>query len=284
LKVLLVGSTGFIGKQIYAEMLKNNWKVMELNRSFSGGRGFFDQDSIKHLLAKEEFDCVVSTAWTTSHSTYRESKVNFEYQFATENLAREAKGSNVGIFVALGSSAEYGSYNLQANCLDSELRANDSYSRSKIDTFNTLSHLFRDSNTRFIWPRIFQPFGSGQDPKRFIPYLISSFINNRTPDIANPSHIYDWVNVSDVAKAIIFSITKPVNGAVDVGTSIGTSNKDLARLVSQAVASTGTLPNFSSEEGVQGLVMSTKSVLLSSGWKPDVDLISGVRELVAQNI
>jgi nucleoside-diphosphate-sugar epimerase len=284
LKVLLVGSTGFIGKQIYAEMLKNSWKVMELNHSFSGGLGFFDRDLIKNLLAQEKFDCVVSTAWTTSHSTYRESKVNFEYQSATENLAREAKSSNVGIFVALGSSAEYGSDNLQANSLDSELRASDSYSRSKIDTFNTLSHLFRDSNTRFIWPRIFQPFGSGQDSKRFIPYLISSFNKNKTPDIANPNHIYDWVNVSDVAKAIIFSITNSVNGAVDVGTSIGTSNKDLARLVFQAVASTATLPNFSSADGVQGLVMSTKSLLLSSGWKPDVDLISGVRELVAQSI
>ncbi len=284
MKVLLVGSSGFIGRQIHAEMLKNNWKVTELNTNFSSGLGFFDKDSMKLLFAQEEFDCVVSAAWTTSHDTYRESKVNFEYQSATENLARVVKDSKIGIFVALGSSAEYGSFNLRANCLDSELKATDSYSRSKIDTFYSLSHIFSDSTTRFIWPRIFQPFGHGQDPKRFIPYLITKFKENETPEIMNPEHVYDWVNVSDVAKAIIFSINNPLSGAVDVGTGIGTSNRDLARLVFQEIASMAELPSFSSAKDVQGLVMSAKSVLPSSGWKPQYDLISGVRELIAQSI
>jgi nucleoside-diphosphate-sugar epimerase len=171
-----------------------------------------------------------------------------------------------------------------ASCIDSELKAVDAYSRSKIDTFTTLSEIFNDSQTRFIWPRIFQTFGRGQDPKRFIPYLISSFKNNISPEIINPSHVYDWIHVSDVAKAIIFSIKNQVEGAVDVGTSIGTSNKELANSIFNEVASATNSPIFSSINKAQGLVMSNKSVLLDYGWKPEVDLNCGIRELIVSKL
>ena len=280
LKVLLVGSSGFIGKQIHFEMLQQQWEVFELNRSFSGGEGFFNTDAVRALLYSEKFECIISTAWTTSHATYKESATNLDFESATENLAVEAKACEIPIFVSLGSSAEYGLSNLEADSIDSMLRPTDLYSHSKLNTYLSLTNIFKDSSTRFIWPRIFQPYGYGQDSKRFIPYLISCFASQSPPKINNPHHIYDWINVKDVAKAIVFLIRSELGGAVDVGTGIGTSNIDLANLILRNMGSGNILSVPPSNNEVQGLVMSRRSLLLDRGWKPSISLNSGIRDLI----
>ncbi len=279
-KVLLVGSSGFIGKQIHFEVLQQQWQVFELNRSFSGGQGIFGKDAVRTLLSSKKFDCVISTAWTTSYATYRESASNLDFESATVNLAVEARACDIPIFVSLGSSAEYGVSNLEADSIDSTLRSTDLYSRSKINTFISLTDIFKDSSTRFIWPRIFQPYGYGQDSKRFIPYLISCFASKSLPKINNPHHIYDWINVKDVAEAIVFLVRSELGGAVDVGTGIGTSNIDLANLILRNMGSENSLGVPPSNNQVQGLVMSNKSILLDRGWKPSISLNSGIRDLI----
>lgn len=284
MKVLLIGSTGFIGKQIHIEILRQKWQVVELNRNFSGGSGFFDEDQIRALLNNEKFDCIITTAWVTSHETYRKSERNLNFATATESLAFEARRCEIPIFVALGSSAEYGENNLEASCINSVLKPIDQYSLSKINTFNALTNIFKDSNTRFIWPRIFQPYGRGQDPKRFIPYLVSSFAKQTSPSIKNPYDKYDWINVTDVAKAITFSINNLISGAVDVGTGVGTSNIDLANSVLRIMGSNESLRPPISNFEIKGLVMSSQSLIFDYGWRPTIELDSGIRDLIASKL
>jgi dTDP-6-deoxy-L-talose 4-dehydrogenase (NAD+) len=284
LKVLLIGSTGFIGKQIHIEMLRQKWQVVELNRGFSGGSGFLDSDQIRALLNNEKFDCIISTAWITSHDTYRKSEENWNFATATESLAFEARRCETPIFVALGSSAEYGANNLEASSINSVLIPVDQYSSSKINTFNALTNIFKNSNTRFIWPRIFQPYGRGQDPNRFMPYLISSFAKQTSPNIKNPYDKYDWINVTDIAKAIIFSINNLISGAVDVGTGIGTANIDLANSILRNMGSNETFrPSISNVE-IRGLVMSNQSRLFDYGCSPTIELDFGIRDLIASKL
>ena len=282
MKVLLIGGRGFIGREILLQLKQLGWEVTEFNRTETNPLGYMNKLAVTELFANHSFDCVISTAWNTAHSTYRDSSENFQHQAATEYLASEAKHYSVPIFVALGSAAEYGDNNLAANSRSSILKPVDNYSSAKISTFLSLTKIFESTDTLLIWHRIFQPFGHGQDPNRFFPTLISQVSSGSKMEIKNPEHIYDWINVTDVAKAVLYSIKNKIGGAIDVGTGIGTSNKQLASVVSNILGIQNLASKAFVDSQVQGLVMDSNTHLLNHGWVPDFTLESGIKDLVSK--
>ena len=284
MKVLLIGSRGFIGQEILLQLNQLGWEVTEFNRTEKNPLGYMNKLAVTELFANYSFECVISTAWTTSHSTYRDSNENFQHQAATENLALEAKHYSIPIFVALGSAAEYGDNNLAATSLSSTLKPVDNYSSAKISTFLSLTRIFESTSTLLIWHRIFQPYGHGQDPNRFLPTLISNITSGSKMEIKNPEHIYDWINVVDVAKAVLYSIKNKIGGAIDVGTGIGTSNIQLARLVSNVFEMKNLAQKNSLESQVLGLVMDADTPLVNHGWVPELALEFGIKDLVSKKL
>ena len=282
MKVLLIGGRGFIGREILLQLKQLGWEVTEFNRTEKNPLGYMNKLAVTEIFATHSFDCVISTAWNTAHSTYRDSSENFQHQAATEYLASEAKHYSVPIFVALGSAAEYGDNNLAANSRSSILKPVDNYSSAKISTFLSLTKIFESTDTLLIWHRIFQPFGHGQDPNRFFPTLISQVSSGSKMEIKNPEHIYDWINVTDVAKAVLYSIKNKIGGAIDVGTGIGTSNKQLASVVSNILGIQNLASKAFVDSQVQGLVMDSNTHLLNHGWVPDFTLESGIKDLVSK--
>ena len=90
--------------------------------------------------------------------------------------------------------------------------------------------------------------------------------------------------MTDVAKAIIFSINNLISGAVDVGTGIGTTNIDLANSILRNMGSNESLrPSISNVE-IRGLVMSNQSRLFDYGWSPTIELDFGIRDLIASKL
>ena len=282
MKVLLIGGRGFIGREILLQLKQLRWEVTEFNRTETNPLGYMNKLAVTELFANHSFDCVISTAWNTSHATYRDSSENFQHQAATENLASEAKRYSVPIFVALGSAAEYGDNNLAATSLSSILKPVDNYSSAKISTFLSLTRIFESTGTLLIWHRIFQPYGHGQDQNRFLPTLISNVSSGFKMEIKNPEHIYDWINVIDVAKAILYSIKYKIGGAIDVGTGIGTSNKQLTCVVSSIFGLKNLASEASVDSQIQGLVMHSNTHLLNHGWVPEFTLESGIKDLVSK--
>ena len=282
MKVLLIGGRGFIGREILLQVKQLGWEITEFNRTEANPLGYMNKLAVTELFANHSFDCVISTAWNTTHSTYRDSSENFQHQAATENLASEVKRFSVPIFVGLGSAAEYGDNNLAANSLSSILKPVDNYSNAKISTFLSLTRIFESTGTLLIWHRIFQPYGHGQDPNRFLPTLLSKVSSGSKVEIKNPGHIYDWINVSDVAKAVIYTIKNKISGAIDVGTGIGTSNEQLASVVSSVLGVKFLESQAPTDLQIKGLVMDSNTHLLNYGWVPEFALESGIKDLVSK--
>lgn len=282
MKVLLIGGRGFIGRELLFQIRQLGWEVTEFNRTETNPLGYMNKLAVTELFANHRFDCVISTAWNTSQATYRDSNENFQHQSATENLASEARNYSVPIFVALGSAAEYGDNNLAATSLSSILKPVDNYSSAKISTFLSLTRIFESTGTLLIWHRIFQPYGHGQDPNRFLPTLISKVSSGSKMEIRNPEHIYDWINVIDVAKAVLYSVMNKIGGAIDVGTGIGTSNRQLANVVSNVCGFKNIASKVYVDTHVQGLVMDSNTHLLNHGWVPEFALESGIKHLVSK--
>lgn len=280
MKYLLVGSNGFIGSQVANLLDSQHIQVVRVDSNFAAGRGFFDYEAIDELFNNHNFDCVISTAWNTDSTTYRNSLNNIKYAEATLNLSKQSVRYEIPKFVALGSAAEYGFTNFNCQADTSDLVETDQYSSSKISTYESINSLLELSDTSFVWFRVFQPYGRNQDPNRFLPYLISSIERGMEPVIKHPRFIFDWINTTDIAHAIMYAIENDFEGAVDVGTGVGTSNLELCKLLTKTYGIEFNSISDSLDSKVQGLVMSQDAKLLKTGWRPQIDLPAGLTNLI----
>jgi UDP-glucose 4-epimerase len=280
MKFLLIGSNGFIGSQVANLLESNHNDVVRIDSNFAAGRGFFDYNAMDELFRTHRFDCVITTAWKTDSKTYRNSLKNINYAEATLNLFKQSVQYEIPKFVALGSAAEYGATNFNCQADTSELVETDQYSSSKISTFQSINSLLEFFDTSFVWLRVFQPYGKNQDASRFLPYLISNIESGMQPVIKHPRFVSDWTHTTDIALAIIYAIENDFEGAVDVGTGVGTSNLDLYRLLTKTYGIEFCSIGDFLDSKVQGLVMSKDAKLLKTGWRPQIDLPTGLANLI----
>jgi nucleoside-diphosphate-sugar epimerase len=203
---------------------------------------------------------------------YRNSAENEKYRDATINLAIESKMNSVPLFVGIGSAAEYGNQNLNCDSSSSSLIKSDAYSSAKIETFQELTRVF--GKNEFIWARIFQPYGFGQDRNRFLPYLIDAQLTGKEAAIRNPNYTCDWISSDDIASGLIHLISNHLFGPYDIGTGIATANWELAELVGLP------LPGELDLSPSNGLVVSSESPILHSGWKPEKKLRAEITSML----
>lgn len=280
LEILLIGSRGFLGFEILSQLKILGHEVRELNSSDFQGHGLLDSANLTLMLTNHKFDIVMTTAWVTNRNSYRDSKFNSVYSEATINLAKLCRELEVPVFVALGSAAEYGRNNKFCDAAKSKLHPEDEYSLEKIRAYKEISTELSGSMTRFIWPRIFQPYGFNQDPSRLFPSLISMAKLGLPQIIEFPDKGSDWISSYDVAKAIIFAIENQIWGAVDVGTGTLISNLDLAKLVYATVGSNLEFTQNIEVGEIEGLSVSKDSNLFKAGWSPIFDVNAGLEKLV----
>ena len=280
MKVLLVGATGFLGAPLSERLILDGHYVWKLNSQSFQGKGFFDFQGVSTLMSRENFDCVISTAWETERDTYRHSENNLRFSEATVHLAYQSSLCGVKSFVALGSAAEYGANNQSCDSELSDLNPQDNYSFAKVETFNRIKSLFDLSSTNFLWARIFQPYGINQDPVRLLPALIRAHSSGAPLTLNQPFVGCDWISKTDIVDALIFGIYKGVNGVVDIGTGRLTSNQELAFIVEKCIK-----PDLSTEfpeisASISGLSVAQNSRLFREGWSPKIALEDGILDLV----
>ena len=271
MKILIVGSNGFLGRAFMTRMKHLGHEIHQLNRS-NVSAGLFDYSKVKITLKESLFDCVISFAWITNLVDYRNSTENEKYRDATINLAIESKINSVPHFIGIGSAAEYGNQNLNCDSSSSPLIKSDAYSSAKIETFQELTRVFGENE--FIWARIFQPYGFGQDRNRFLPYLIDAQLAGKEAVIRNPNYTCDWISSDDIASGLIHLISNRLFGPYDIGTGIATANWELAELVGLP------LPVELDLSPSNGLVVSRESPIFHSGWKPEKRLRAEITSML----
>jgi nucleoside-diphosphate-sugar epimerase len=271
MKILIVGSRGFLGRAFMTRMKFLGHDIQELNRT-EVSSGFFDLPRVKATLESNFFDCVISFAWITSSADYRTSDENKSFRDATINLAIQSKINLVPHFVGIGSAAEYGNQNLNCDSSTSPLIKSDAYSSAKIETFHELTRIFGKKN--FTWARVFQPYGAGQDRNRFLPYLINAQLSNLEATVKDPNYTCDWISSEDVASGLFQLISDHLFGAYDIGTGIATTNWELAELVGFKRAVNLDLSLS------KGLVVSPNSPIFHSGWKPEKKLKNEIKSML----
>ena len=287
-KVVVLGGNGFLGMPISQLLTEHGYEVFVFSRKApiqDFGRcllvDLFDTKTLRQSIEFCKPDIVVSTAWDTEHGKFWSSELNAKYQSFTVKFAELSFELGVEKFLAFGTMSEYGIDPGLCNSAKSELFATDNYSTAKIETGLLLKALGDSFDRKTNWLRIFQAFGPNENPKRFIPGLISSVESGKTFSIRTPNYVMDWIHSHDIASAVLYALEKDLTHFLDVGTGIGTSVKSISELICETLNLNSGLLDYTDviPNHRKTAVVAHNSPLLLSGWSPAVSLKERIASL-----
>ena len=239
-KILITGSTGFLGTEICSQLKKRNIKAICL---FRNQKKKYKNQNIKWInsdlkISKINYDkiksfepeCIFHLAW---------DKIPiFNKKTCTQNLNQSirflekiTKIKSIKKVIISGSCNEY-HIKKGIKKENSKLDLKNHFSNSKNSLYFFSKKLCKKRGIKLAWFRIFYLYGINQRKEALIPYIINSVKNKKKININNPDLKLDYINVTDVAnffyKTLEISFS---SGAYNLGTSKSISIKSILRKI-----------------------------------------------------
>lgn len=210
-KALVTGANGFVGSALVGELLKNQVEVIALDREECNGNIPSNVTFIPHdlshsnllveLIKDRDIDVFYHFAWAGSAGIAR-ADVSLQLQNAlwTVDCLRVAKEIGCKKFVCAGSIMEHETISAtykQGN----KPGLGYIYGSGKLVAHTMCMSVAADIGIDLIWAKITNAFGVGELSPRFVNTTIRKVINGDPLQFTSGTQNYDFVYITDVAKA-----------------------------------------------------------------------------------
>jgi len=251
MKVLLTGATGFIGSHVARRLVRDGHEVQPLPRPWRVPAG--------------HFDACIHLAWYVEPGKYLDSPLNHEC--VAESLALAQALIEHGCPRLIGAGT----------CFEVEAPVT-LYAQSKLRLFAELQKL----PLSLAWMRFFYLYGPGEHPRRLVPHVITSLLRGETVKLTPGGQVRDFLHVADVAAAVAAVTRSSLTGAVDIGSGVPVTAREVAETIGQIVGrpellAFGAQPYAANDPMC---VVADSARLRSTGWKPNFTLEAGLRQTV----
>lgn len=291
-KILITGAGGFLGAcatyyfegrgfSVFAGVRKaeGHWRLSE-----SGAKialiDIASKSSVENALDAAKPDAIINFAAYGAYPTREQdetlmAKTNAE---GASNLVDAAIRHNVGKFIQIGSSSEYGQK-------EKPMSENDTpspetpYGKTKLEGSKIVLENAGGIDACVIRP--FSPYGEWDDGKRLVPTLIRAALAGVSARLSSPRPKRDFLYVGDFNGGITAALD--ANGAAGEAFNIGGGNQldiaQMAQIVNNAIPSGkppeyGTMENPRSEPAMwQADISKAKKML---GWEPKISHEIGI--------
>jgi len=135
----------------------------------------------------------------------------------------------------------------------------------------------------FAWCRIFYQYGPMEARERLVPHVIDRLLGGGVAETTEGGQVRDFLHVADVGAAIAAVALSPLEGAVNVGSGIPVTVRDLVTAIARACDAEdrvrfGALP-YRPNDPMH--VCADVTRLRSTGFTPRFDLEGGIQDAVA---
>ena len=214
MRVLLTGSTGFLGSNI--KLLLENFGhevICPRSPTFLPKWDMLEPSGVQEIFTDEAPDVIVHSAWGVSETNYRESNTNVQWQTATTQLYKLASAAGVRQFIALGSFSE-----TEQDIFSGGNRDESIYAEAKRQTRSEIFALESQLRLPASWLRIQYPYGCWDKPNRLISLIIQKAILGEEFELKSPNLELDFIHSLDIANAVRTVIEQRITGIVEVKT------------------------------------------------------------------
>jgi nucleoside-diphosphate-sugar epimerase len=277
-RILVTGSTGFIGRAIAKELVDKGYEVHSCSRSgeakteevYMHKADLLDRSDIARLVKTVKPVFLVHTAWCSGHGTYWTDPANMDWVGANALLSRYfvEEGGQYALFT--GTSAEYDwSGNRPLKETDPASPASV-YGGAKCGSHVSLDQFFSHYKVGLGWVRLFNPFGPFEDERRLIPKMCNKLIRGETIDFDAGLEKRDFLHVEDVAVAYRRILEENVTGVINVGSGVTVAVRDVVSLIAEAAGCPDAIHFAAPDEGrSESVVVADVSKLKqTTGWDP----------------
>ena len=208
MKIIITGSNGFIGKNLFNYYCKDDNVVLGINTKTYKlyKNGVIKNENFESLsdLNIKNFDIVYHFGW--SGTAGREQRSNLKLQFSnlefTLKFYKYCSEKNIKNFVYSASVYEnevisdlFFPEEPKLNCLT------NIYGAAKIST-NIFLNSIRNDKLPISMIRISNVFGIGSSENRFINYVLKNIHNNSPMELSSGKQLYDFIYIDDAIEAI----------------------------------------------------------------------------------
>ena len=243
LKILVTGSSGFIGSHVVAEALRNGHGVVGLDiKDNPNDRIEFVKADIRDKgsisKAMEGVDYVLHLAAVTSVVEFEKDPVRcFDINVnGFMNVLSAALENNVRKVIYASSAAVYTGEHFSDSMPVDYSKQSNPYAQSKIVNEMRANYYSRSKGLNAVGLRFFNVFGEGENEKGQYASIATQFIKNKKN--GEPLVVYgdgsqsrDFIYVNDVAKIALMLLDKADNGIYNVGTGIAVSYRRIAEII-----------------------------------------------------
>jgi nucleoside-diphosphate-sugar epimerase len=287
--ILITGANGFLGSWICKLLAKHdaNWRGLinldsntnRFNKSELNNLIVSRSDSWGDVIRAIKPEVVISCDWSgVSNFDRNADHVQNNNVSRIEKLACASSESGVKRFISFGSQAENGPINIVAEEINYD-QPTTKYGVAKVETRMLLEKIFADSETTFIWGRIFSTYGEMDNLNWLIPSMVKSFSLGREFNLTSGLQDWSFLHAYDFSKAIFGILNSPnAEGLFNIGSSQTIKIIDVANFIAKTMDSKSLL-RIGSEKLRQDQVLLLKpntKKLGAIGWSPEIEINEGL--------
>lgn len=313
-KVLITGILGFIGSHLAERLVDEGYEVYGVvrrvaNRKFEVIQKILkditlvtgditDYVSIRNALKTVDPDIIVHLAALTPVRDSFERP--FEYQQAnlvgTMNVAHamlELPDPQTRKLIAASTAEVYGLQGKEPLKESLALKPTSPYAVSKAAADLYLQMMFHtyDLNCTILRPT--NSYGRKFDTSFMIEYLVTQILKGEKVYIGAPNSVRDYMYVDDHVNAYFLAMksTKAKGQVYNVGTEVGTSNRELAEMIAEKIGYDkkrivfGSYPpGYPYRPPISDqpyIVLDSAKIKKELGWAPKVSLSEGLDKVIS---
>ena len=292
---ILTGAHGFIGSHLIRELIQHPYT--SIVAVVKKGANLSRLNDIRHYITviesdgfkeKELFQCLSSAlsvtvfhlAWEGVIGSCRNDLSQRNNLDLLKNLLSQIKSLPVQTIIALGSQAEYGSKDHPIEESE-ELNPLTLYGQAKIQTCNYLQDYCLSHGIGCIWLRLFSSYGPMDNPAWLIPYVMTQFLQNKSPLLTEGTQLWDYLYVEDVAKALIASSSLKGHHIFNLGSASEVMIRNLVITIYELIQPRASLyfgkAPFRPDQ-IMYLQANMSKFFAISNWRPTVPLEKGLEK------